>query len=335
MFCKNCGTQLPEGTVFCPRCGTQQVQAQTPAPAAKKGSNKTLAIILICVCSALVLALCITAVFLIKARKEIDYLEESNAYNLTQDYDLTDAGEAYTEGLSEAETEATTETTTKAPETTTEKVTTTADIPIIKRLIANDWAFAYNLNTGFVETVSFDELGGFVYEAVDDEGYEARESGEYKILDDNRIQFTTKTDGFTTTLTLIGGSSLVRADFNGGFGNYIFDADKFNAYNSKPASSSVAKNLGGKWKGTSDSAIKGIVFSGTWDNMHATVTLKDGKVFKDQFFQPMTDTAGKLYLDGYNRSFYVDLRKDQLIVSSVDEINNSKLNAKQSVLTRA
>jgi len=38
MFCKNCGTQLPEYSTFCPNCGT--MLSSTPAP--KKGSSFSL-----------------------------------------------------------------------------------------------------------------------------------------------------------------------------------------------------------------------------------------------------------------------------------------------------
>ncbi|MCR4595101.1 MAG: hypothetical protein K5761_08610, partial [Clostridiales bacterium] len=69
-------------------------------------------------------------------------------------------------------------------------------------------------------------------------------------------------------------------------------------------------------------------------DMYATVTLKSGKVLKDQNFQPMTDTAGKLYLEGYDNSYYVDLIKDQLIVSAVNEIDSGKLNAKYATLKK-
>lgn len=51
MFCRNCGTQMADGTTFCPNCGTSQV-AQTsepvygyaPAPQAQVQPAKGLAI---------------------------------------------------------------------------------------------------------------------------------------------------------------------------------------------------------------------------------------------------------------------------------------------------
>ena len=34
MFCKNCGSQIPEGALSCPLCGTQNEQQPAAAPAA-------------------------------------------------------------------------------------------------------------------------------------------------------------------------------------------------------------------------------------------------------------------------------------------------------------
>ena len=41
MYCKNCGTQIPDNALFCPACGTrtgvsiQNTPAETPVPAAE------------------------------------------------------------------------------------------------------------------------------------------------------------------------------------------------------------------------------------------------------------------------------------------------------------
>ena len=49
MFCSECGTQIPEGSVFCPGCGkrltaarqsAQPAQAQEPATQPKKQNKK-------------------------------------------------------------------------------------------------------------------------------------------------------------------------------------------------------------------------------------------------------------------------------------------------------
>lgn len=33
MFCKKCGTELEDGTVYCPKCGADQTASDTETPA--------------------------------------------------------------------------------------------------------------------------------------------------------------------------------------------------------------------------------------------------------------------------------------------------------------
>ena len=50
MFCPNCGTQIPEGAVFCPSCGARAAQPVAPVqPSDKLGTARTVALIAIVV----------------------------------------------------------------------------------------------------------------------------------------------------------------------------------------------------------------------------------------------------------------------------------------------
>ena len=170
MYCKNCGTELRQGDLFCMNCG-QKVDLTPQNNASSLNRNKIIAIVCVAVAVVVIIAAIVAAVIISNGKNSDE--DADNGYSVTDEDDWDEDDEDYEEDEDYEDEEEDEE----VVETTTEKTSKKTTKPIFNPTTKKQTPKSSKLSESDIRAIADDEIGNvaaFEYHDYDKNGtYEA------------------------------------------------------------------------------------------------------------------------------------------------------------------